>query len=99
MTVCEHKAFEAHIQVNRLEDTQRFLVELYVRCSQCKTQFRFLGLPIGVHLNGATMSHDGQVAILSIAPEGVELPEINGPVAATEMPSVIEIGSMVAEPG
>ncbi|HKB35360.1 MAG TPA: hypothetical protein VKD72_02835 [Gemmataceae bacterium] len=39
-----------------------------IRCEQCGTPFRFIGLPAGLGLNGAAVSVDGTEARLAIAP-------------------------------
>lgn len=71
-TDCKHENFAAQVDVNRLEDSGRFTADVRIACSQCGTPFRFLGLPAGVDLNGATVSVDGTEARLAIGtPETV----------------------------
>jgi hypothetical protein len=65
---CKHPEFEANVTVNRLEDSNQFIAEIYINCSTCQKPFQFLGLPIGLHLNGAAMSADGKEARLAISP-------------------------------
>lgn len=63
---CKHEDFLAHVRVNRLEDSGRFSADVTIKCVQCGTPFRFLGLPAGLDLNGATVSADGTEARLAI---------------------------------
>lgn len=65
---CDHKTFTAFVTVNRLEDSGRFNADVRIQCVDCKEFFRFLGLPPGVDLNGATVSVDGEEARLAIGP-------------------------------
>ena len=65
---CDHPGFHADVKVNRFEDSGGFLCEVKVRCTACNLPFQFLGLPMGLHLAGATMSADGREARLAIAP-------------------------------
>lgn len=70
MTKCQHTNFQSFVTVNRLEDTGRFSADVTIKCVDCETPFRFIGLPIGLDLNGASVSVDGTEARLAIAPEG-----------------------------
>jgi hypothetical protein len=63
---CPHLNFAANVTVNRLEDTGRFSADVTIRCTDCGEPFRFLGLPCGIDLNGATVSADGTEARLAI---------------------------------
>jgi len=56
----------------------RFNAEIRVTCEQCKTPFRFIGLPAGVDLNGAAVSVDGEEGRFAIAPKGEVVNEIEG---------------------
>lgn len=67
---CEHKSFECNVNVNRIEDIGRFQADVTVKCTDCGTPFRFIGLPTGLDLNGAAVSIDGTEARLAIAPRG-----------------------------
>jgi len=58
--------FSAEVDVNRLEDVGRFTADVRVKCSQCGEPFRFLGLPCGLDLTGASVSVDGTEAHLAI---------------------------------
>lgn len=76
---CEHEIFDAFVDVNRLKDSGRFCADVRIKCRQCGEPFRFLGLPAGLDLNGASVSVDGTEAHLAIGtaetvaniPEGV----------------------------
>lgn len=65
---CPHEHFEAHVIVNRLEDTGGFAADVTIRCVDCETPFRFLGLPGGLLADGAAVSFDGTEARLALAP-------------------------------
>lgn len=70
MIHCEHENFVGNIVVNRLTDTGRFQADIAIHCKDCGTPFRFLGLPVGLDLNGAAVSPDGTEARLAILPQG-----------------------------
>lgn len=63
---CKHEEFDACVDVNRLEDSGRFCADIRIKCRQCSEPFRFLGLPAGLDLNGASVSVDGTEAHLAI---------------------------------
>jgi hypothetical protein len=69
-TSCKHKEFDATVDVNRLEDTERFCTDVRITCRQCQMPFRFIGLPAGLYLNGAATSVDATEARLAIVPKG-----------------------------
>ena len=71
---CGHFHFELTGNVNRIEDAGRFTVEVHVTCKDCGTPFRFLGLPIGLDMNGAAISPDGTEGRFAIHPVNVEVP-------------------------
>ncbi len=74
MSECEHKEFDALVTVNRLEDVKRFAADIHIQCHDCGMQFRFLGLPGGLHPERPTVSVDGTEARLPIAPlESIDL--------------------------
>ena len=77
---CKHESFAVSALVNRLEDIGRFQLDLRVVCEQCSTPFRFIGLPGGVDLNGASCSADGMEGRFAIAPKGEVIPPMSGPV-------------------
>lgn len=75
---CKHETFDCFVTVNRLEDVGRFMADVTVKCSDCGTPFKFLGLPLGVDYNSATVSFDGTEARLAIAPQGEVVPPVHG---------------------
>lgn len=71
MSECEHKRFQASVEVNRLEDKGKFAADVQIHCIDCETRFRFLGLPGGLYLEHPAISVDGTEARLPIAPGGL----------------------------
>ncbi len=76
---CSHENFAAECDVNRLEDSGRFLMDVRVQCSDCNERFVFIGLPLGVNLEAPMMSVGGHEARLPIRPASEALPEWHGP--------------------
>lgn len=79
MSKCLHEKFRAEVNVNRLSDIGRFSADVKIRCEQCGSVFRFIGLPCGIDLNGAAVNPDATEARLAIAPLGEVVPAIEGP--------------------
>lgn len=79
MADCKHMDFAANVAVARLEDSGRFNAEIQVRCKDCNTPFRFLGLKVGLDTAGAMMSPDGTEARIAIVPVGEEQKPWGGP--------------------
>ena len=75
---CEHTDFEANVAVARINDTGRFMADVTVKCAGCGTPMKFLGLPLGLDMNSATVNFDGTEARLAIHPAGETVPPING---------------------
>jgi hypothetical protein len=80
---CEHKNFAADVDVNRLEKGEggpvyRFQADVRIKCVDCGTPFRFIGLPAGLDLNGASVSANGEEGRFAIAPKGEVLSVIEG---------------------
>lgn len=75
---CEHTDFVATVTVNRLADSGRFTADIRIDCKECGLPFRFLGLPLGLDLDGAAMSVDALEARLAIAPGDGLLPPLRG---------------------
>lgn len=71
---CEHHNFDATVSVARLEDTGRFSADVKINCADCGKPMRFIGLPIGLDLNGAAVSPDGTEARLAIHPVNEQVP-------------------------
>jgi hypothetical protein len=65
---CSHPEFFTEAVINRLEDTGQFMADITIRCEVCGEKFRFPGLPVGLDINGASVSVDGCEARLAIAP-------------------------------
>lgn len=80
MKECKHqKGHIVNANVIGLEDQQgRFMLELSVECAECKTPFRFIGLPAGLDLNGAAVSVDAQEGRFAIAPADQVVSELEG---------------------
>ena len=78
-TDCKHMDFSANVGVARLEDSGRFNAEIRIRCAHCNTDFRFLGLKVGLDTAGAMMSPDGLEARIAIVPVGEEQKPWDGP--------------------
>lgn len=62
--MCKHENFLVNAKVNRLTSGEngpvhRFQADITIKCTQCEEFFRFLGLPTGLDLNGASVSADG----------------------------------------
>ena len=71
---CDHPGFKAEVMVNRLENKGRFSADVRIECDVCGKKMRFLGLPMGLDLNGAAVSVDGTEARLAIHPVGETVP-------------------------
>jgi hypothetical protein len=72
---CKHEDFEARVDINRLEDTGRFMADVKIQCAACGVPMVFLGLPRGLDINGASMNTDGTEGRFAIAPKGETVPE------------------------
>ncbi len=89
MSECEHKEFEARVEVNRLEDVKQFAADVHIQCRDCGMPFRFLGLPAGLRPERPAVSVDGTEARLPIAP--LDEPILTGDQLARElMPHVFK---------
>ena len=76
---CKHAAnHTAEVRIAVLQDTGRFMAEVRIRCAECGVAFQFLGLPLGLNLDGATMSVDGEEARLAVAPVGRVMRPLEG---------------------
>ena len=78
MKDCAHKDFITKVAVNRLEDSGKFSADIRIFCTECDLPFCFRGLPMGLNLNGAAMSVDGQEARLAIYPSDEDPPTSEG---------------------
>lgn len=82
-TTCEHLNFECECDVNRMPTKEGGPIERYsmavrVKCSECGTPFRFIGLPAGLDLNGAAVSVDATEGRFAIAPKGQVVSVLEG---------------------
>lgn len=71
---CPHESFMANVAVGRLQAGEggpvtRFSADVRIECVDCGVQMKFVGLPMGVDLNGAAVSIDGKEARLACFPE------------------------------
>lgn len=75
---CDHPGFNASVEVSRLEDIGRFTADVKIECAVCGVPMRFIGLPTGLDLNGASVSVDGTEGRFAIAPKGEVVSELEG---------------------
>lgn len=56
--LCAHELFAVEALVVRLADTGRFVLEVSVRCAECRMRFRFLGFDqkVGMAMSEAMVS-------------------------------------------
>lgn len=47
-------------------DSQRFLASISIKCKDCNEEFEFYGMPIGLNLNGVSVSTDKKTAYLAV---------------------------------
>lgn len=81
---CPHLHFRANVIVNRLEEYadesrrgelstveahNRFCADVTIKCDDCATPFRFIGLPAGLDLNGACTNPDATEGRFAIGPK------------------------------
>ena len=83
MGECVHEGFECNVNVARMPDVEggpvkRFMADVTIKCAQCGIPFRFIGLPAGCDLNGASVSVGATEARLAIAPKGEVISELEG---------------------
>lgn len=74
---CEHKDFHTAVNIGRLTDgdtgpVRSFMADIRINCKDCGLPFEFMGLQMGMDLQGARMSPDGQEARIAITPSGVK---------------------------
>lgn len=76
---CKHNTeTSATVNLNYLEDSGRYMADVTLSCVTCGKRFKFLGLPLGLDLNGAAVSFDGHTASLAVAPDGETIPPLKG---------------------
>jgi hypothetical protein len=66
---CAHPVLLTDFLVNRLADSEQFIFEVQLRCSECRVRFRWIGLPVGVEMQRPTTSADGFELRAPIAPD------------------------------
>jgi hypothetical protein len=66
---CRHKDFIVDATVNRLEDVQAFMLDIRVKCSECRLPFTFPGIKAGLSAEKPMASVDGQELHIRIAPK------------------------------
>ena len=82
---CPHPQFKANVDVNRFEDTGRFLAEITVTCADCDLPFRFKGVAAGLGWERPSCSIEGLTLNAPIEPELVRVLQAS---ARYEMPEV-----------
>lgn len=80
---CEHTNFACECDVNRLSAKEggpinRYCMDVRVKCADCGVSFRFIGLPAGLDLNGASTSVDACEGRFAIAPKGQVISVLEG---------------------
>lgn len=73
MSKCEHKDFEAKVNVIRLEDSGAFMAEVKVKCRECGTPFQFIGIPMGLSFTKPMVEVMSAEARLPIKPMDKDL--------------------------
>lgn len=68
MADCPHEDFHAAVDVNRLEDTGGFIVDVRIYCRQCQLPFSFVGFPAGLSFGRPMVSVDATELHLPIEP-------------------------------
>ena len=72
MTDCLHETFDSFVGIHRLTDAKGLLTDfsadVRVICHECGQKFVWLGVPVGVSLDGPTVSFDGNELRCPIAP-------------------------------
>lgn len=87
-SVCEHENFDAFVEVNRIIDTGRYTADVRIKCLDCGKPMRFLGLPMGLDMNGAAVSADGTKGRFAIHPVNEPVPGMSddGPAGFRVLP-------------
>lgn len=82
---CPHEQFAAQVNVQRFEDTGKFLAEITVTCSQCHLGMRFIGVRAGLGWSEPTCSIEGLTLNAPMEPEAIRVLHAG---ASYEMPEV-----------
>lgn len=72
---CDHPGFDVDAKIARMSDTGQFQADIKIVCHECGTPMRFLGLPMGLDMNGAAVSPDGTEGRFAILPVGEPMPD------------------------
>lgn len=56
---CKHQDFRARVNVNRMEDSGRFIADIAITCAECDLPFEFTGPAAGIDWDRPTVSVDG----------------------------------------
>lgn len=75
MDNCTHR--KAHVvgaRISNLEDSQRFMADIQIKCADCGMPFRFLGLPAGCSTMEPMCSIAGEEARIPIEPLDMDGP-------------------------
>jgi hypothetical protein len=75
---CAHRGFNSRVVVSRLEDSGRFMADVRITCNECGAAMKFVGLTVGLNLDGAAVSFDGTEARLAVVPDGEARPRVSG---------------------
>lgn len=92
---CTHENFACECDVNRLPTKEggpieRYNLDVRVKCVDCGTPFRFIGLPAGLDLNGAAVSVDATQGRFAIAPKGQVVSVMEGGVVGFSVRNTTE---------
>lgn len=68
---CSHEQFAAAVDVNRMEDTGRFIADVRIHCVQCGEPFRFIGVGAGIAWDRPACSIDEIELHAPIEPQGI----------------------------
>lgn len=77
MTDCEHKEFEALVEVNRLTrgeggEVYAWTCDLRIKCRDCGLPFTFPGFANGISSVEGRVSINGETLCIPIKPQGQE---------------------------
>lgn len=67
---CKHMNFDAQVEVHRIEDIGRFVAEIRIKCTECRSPFQFVGVAPGFNYDAPTVSLDGLNGSFPICPQG-----------------------------
>ncbi len=78
---CKHEDQKMDGKCTFLTDTERWMVDIKIKCEKCGVSFKFLGLPAGLNYEKPTVDIAGTTIQLPVYPDGEEPPPLplNGP--------------------